>query len=130
MSYIENKFCVLSHIDRRTLLEQLAEEAAELSQAALKLIRAERLSDNPTPVKISIATEQLNEEFADVLMAADAVGIPVLESCDNSKWRRWASRIREECEREDICNGCFGAAGGDCGECGRKESNKSIKENS
>lgn len=48
MSYIEDKRYVLEHIDRRTLLEQLAEEAAELSQAALKLIRAEGLSNNPT----------------------------------------------------------------------------------
>ena len=41
MSYIDDKRYVLEHIDKRTLLEQLAEEAAELSQAALKLIRAE-----------------------------------------------------------------------------------------
>ena len=129
MSYIDDKFYVRSHTDRRTLLEQLAEEAAELSQAALKLIRAEGLSDNPTPANVSIASEQLNEEFADVLMAADAVGIPVLESCDNSKWRRWAVRIREGCERKGICDGCFGAAGGDCGECRRKEGIKGSREN-
>ena len=85
MSYFDNKRYVLEHIDRRTLLEQLAEEAAELSQAALKLIRAEKLSDNPTPANVSIASEQLIEELADVLVAADAVGVPILESCDNSK---------------------------------------------
>lgn len=100
MSYIDDKFYVLSHTDRRTLLEQLAEEAAELSQAALKLIRAEKLSDNPTPANVSIASEQLIEELADVLVAADAVGVPILESCDNSKWRRWAARIRKERERK------------------------------
>lgn len=98
MSYIDDKRYVLEHIDKRTLLEQLAEEAAELSQAALKLIRAEKLSDNPTPVNVSIASEQLMEELADVLVAADAVGILILESCDNSKWRRWAARIRKERE--------------------------------
>ena len=98
VSYVDDKRYVLEHIDRRTLLEQLAEEAAELSQAALKLIRAEKLSDNPTPANVSIASEQLNEELADVLVTADAVGIPVLESCDNSKWRRWAARIRKERE--------------------------------
>ena len=101
MSYIDDKRYVLAHTDRRALLEQLAEEAAEaaeLSQAALKLIRAEKLSDNPITTHVSIASEQLNEELADVLVAADAVGIPVLESCDNSKWRRWAARIRKERE--------------------------------
>ena len=98
MSYIDNKRYVLEHIDKRALLEQLAEEAAELSQAALKLIRAEKLSDNPTTTHVSIASEQLIEELADVLMVADAVGVPVLESCDNSKWRRWAARIKKERE--------------------------------
>ena len=34
----------------------------------------------------------------DLLVAADVVGVPVLESCDNSKWRRWAVRIRKERE--------------------------------
>ena len=47
--YKDDKLYVLQHLDRRTLLEQLAEEAAELSQAALKAIRAEELSNNPTP---------------------------------------------------------------------------------
>lgn len=119
MSYIDDKFYVLSHTDRRTLLEQLAEEAAELSQAALKLIRAEKLSDNPTTTHVSIASEQLIEELADVLVASDAVGVPVLESCDNSKWRRWAARIRKERERKNICDGCFGASSDDCADCER-----------
>lgn len=119
MSYIDDKFYVLEHIDKRTLLEQLAEEATELSQAALKLIRAEKLSDNPTPTHVSIASEQLNEELADVLVAADAVGVPILESCDNSKWRRWVARIKKECEKKDICDGCFESSNGDCVDCER-----------
>ena len=40
---------ILDKLDERTLLEQLAEEASELSQAALKLIRAKKLSNNVTP---------------------------------------------------------------------------------
>ena len=102
MSYIDDKFYILSHTDRRTLLEQLAEEAAELSQAALKLIRAEKLSDNPTPTNKLIASEQLCEELADVLMVVDALAVPVLESCGNSKWRRWAERIKRKHEKEGI----------------------------
>lgn len=101
MSYVDDKRYVLEHTDRRTLLEQLAEEAAELSQAALKLIRAEKLSDNPTTTHVSIASEQLIEKLADVLVAADAIGVPILESCDNSKWHRWAARIRKERERKN-----------------------------
>ena len=79
-------------------LNSLQRKQQNCHKAALKLIRAEKLSDNPTPANVSIALEQLNEELADVLVAADAVGIPVLESCDNSKWHRWAARIRKERE--------------------------------
>lgn len=41
---------IRSKLDRRTLLEQLAEEASELSQSALKVIRADGMSNNYTPV--------------------------------------------------------------------------------
>lgn len=41
-NYMDNIVTVQNLLDRRTLLEGLAEEAAELSQAALKLIRAEK----------------------------------------------------------------------------------------
>ena len=116
MSYIENKKYVLAHTDRRTLLEQLAEESAELSQAALKLIRAEGLPGNPTNCNPLIAQEQLNDEVADVLMMVDALKIPVLESCANRKWQRWADRIRAKKD----CDQCFGAANGDCEGCSRK----------
>lgn len=52
--------------DRRTLLEQLMEELAELSQATSKLIRAEGLSNNPTDVTIQEAHRQFAEEWGDV----------------------------------------------------------------
>ena len=115
MSYIDDKRYVLEHIDKRTLLEQLAEEAAELSQAALKLIRAEGLSGNPTNRNALIAREQLNDEVDDVLMIVDELKIPVLESYANDKWQRWANRIRAKKE----CDQCFEAAS-DCEKCSRK----------
>lgn len=104
MSYIDDKRYVLEHIDRRTLLEQLAEEAAELSQAALKLIRAEGLSSNPTNRNTLIAQEQLNDDVTDVLMMVDALKIPVLESYANYKWQRWADRIKEYLDRRNVTN--------------------------
>lgn len=104
MSYIEDKRYVLEHIDRRTLLEQLAEEAAELSQAALKLIRAEGLSNNPANRNALIAHEQLNDEVADVLLMVDALSIPVLESYANDKWQRWVDRIKEDLDRRNVTN--------------------------
>lgn len=95
-AYKEDRLYVLQHLGRRTLLEQLAEEAAELSQAALKMIRAEELSNNPTPTNASIAREQLNEEANDVVMLLEPLGIQDSEIHVKFKWNRWANRIREK----------------------------------
>lgn len=61
---------ILSVLNDHELLEQLAEEAAELSQAALKLIRASGYSNNPTPVTEQEAEANLEEELHDVLAVA------------------------------------------------------------
>lgn len=53
------------HIPQDELLAQLAEECAELSQAALKLRRA-LTGINPTPVTAEEARANLIEEIADV----------------------------------------------------------------
>lgn len=73
---------VLSVLSERELLEQLAEEAAELSQAALKLIRAEKLSNNTTPISAGQARTDLQEEFSDVLTVAELLE---LIDCQNAK---------------------------------------------
>ena len=59
---------ILDKLDERTLLEQLAEEASELSQAALKLIRAKGLNNNNTPVGEQEAMLSLALEYMDLLM--------------------------------------------------------------
>ena len=93
--YKEYIFGVLSE---RELLEQLAEEAAELSQAALKLIRAEGLSNNTTPISAGQARTNLQEEFSDILMVAELLE---LIDCQNAKkWRRWAERLGYEHENK------------------------------
>lgn len=96
-----NKYCrfVRENVDRRVVLEQLAEEAAELSQAALKMIRAFGMAYNPTPVTPDQAFDQLTEELGDVLMCASLVMSPArIEKLTggiytNPKWKRWAKRI-------------------------------------
>lgn len=52
------------------VLRQTAEEAAELAQAALKLIRADR---NETPMTREAARNRLVEELADVMVMTDIV---------------------------------------------------------
>lgn len=74
--------------------EQLAEEASELSQAALKMARIER-GENPTSTSYCDAISNLYEEYADVLVAASSIDIPpkVLDMIGQSKIKRWKSRI-------------------------------------
>lgn len=83
-------------LDTRTLMEQLAEEAAELGQAALKYIRAEGHSNNYTPTSACDAAMNLEEEMMDVAMVyyliyGNLPTIDKVQKCD--KLRRWAERL-------------------------------------
>ncbi|GEM_PF-5578306 len=83
---------ITGKLPMRVRLEQVAEEAAELSQAALKLIRA--VEDiNPTPVGMKAATEQLMEEYSDVDMAMAVFLEDAVVPPDSPKWERWAKRL-------------------------------------
>lgn len=76
------------------VLAQLAEEAAELSQAALKLRRALE-KRNPTPTAAAVADKDLQEEFADVLLCMTMVGLEkgIVERTIRAKAHRWATRL-------------------------------------
>lgn len=87
---------IKSNLNRRELLEGLAEEAAELAKAALKCIRAERLNNNPTPMKAFDAKRNLDEELRDVMTVAYIMGIlPAVFWPDPEKIERWALRIEK-----------------------------------
>lgn len=80
------------------MLRQLAEECSELSQAALKYIRAVR---KETPMRIDEAIEHLTEEIADVRLMIDAVSATVLsernvddvQEINEQKLDRWKTRM-------------------------------------
>lgn len=80
------------------MLRQMAEECSELSQAALKYIRAAR---KETPMRTDEAIEHLTEEIADVLLMIDAVSATVLSERDvddvqeikEQKLDRWKTRM-------------------------------------
>jgi NTP pyrophosphatase (non-canonical NTP hydrolase) len=78
------------------LLCQLAEEASELAQAALKLRRT-IVPGNPTPVTKEEAEAAVLEEVADVLLLIGILGI--LDDSDEifqiqtRKMERWLNRI-------------------------------------
>ena len=50
---------VVRSLDKRSVLEQLAEESSEITKAALKVIRAEKLSVNTAPITYEESMEKL-----------------------------------------------------------------------
>lgn len=84
------------HIPQDELLAQLAEECAELSQAALKLRRA-LTGINPTPVTADEARWNLVEEVADVYnvlgLLLDAEDNAEIYSIIRRKKARWLNRL-------------------------------------
>ncbi|MBE5721843.1 MAG: hypothetical protein EGR31_00180 [Clostridium sp.] len=87
---------IKQHIPQDELLAQLAEEAAELSQAALKLRRALGCN-NPTPVTADEARRNLVEEAADVYnvlgLLLDAADNAEIYSIIRRKKARWLKRL-------------------------------------
>lgn len=76
----------------------MMEEAAEVIQACSKILRC--MSADPcasTPVEMFEAQAKLYEEFNDLLVTADAARIlpDDMDTGDNIKWLRWASRTEE-----------------------------------
>lgn len=93
-------------LPKTEILAQLAEEASELAQAALKLRRALD-GTNPTPKSIAECEANLMEEFADISNAVDALcdawfGDDLDSECEfwnakyeieATKYKRWLSRL-------------------------------------
>lgn len=82
------------------LLCQLAEEASELAQAALKLKRAME-GTNPTPKSVEECVENMDEEIADVSLLVDLLGYNKREHLLSQgrvaqrKAERWLKRLEE-----------------------------------
>lgn len=79
-----------------TLLIQLAEEAAELAQACIKLYRAKT---GGTPVTEADARDHLREEIADVKVCTNVLTNRyddwTIKNIAAQKYRRWERRINE-----------------------------------
>ena len=78
-----------------TLLDQLAEEATELAHAALKASRIMR-GENPTPVTLRDAEAMVTEEWTDLCLVADVIGLSLDEDIYDSKTQRWISRLNSK----------------------------------
>ena len=82
------------------LLTQLAEEAAELAQAALKYRRALRTEQgqedtSPTPKTAQEARKALEEEVADVELCVYALELTIDFEPMKRKGERWLRRLEE-----------------------------------
>lgn len=89
---------IKDYLSEAEILAQLAEEASELAQAALKLRRALD-GTNPTPVTAIDAKAQLREEFADVLNCIDLIlttgDASMIPTIQMAKRERWLKRLEE-----------------------------------
>ena len=91
---------IVNNISELAALMALAEEASELSKAAMKYARAKGLLDNPTPISVAQAENDLIEEFNDVLSCIWVLNkMPNLKIIEDQglriqKCHRWAERIK------------------------------------
>ncbi len=92
---------VIEKIGEAAALEQLAEEAAELAQAALKLARIAR-GENPTPVTRKSAFDAFVEELADVKLCVSVLeteyGNIDTEGTVAVNYQRWLHRLSKMAE--------------------------------
>lgn len=91
---------ILEMIGTAALLEQLAEESAELAQAALKMARKIR-NENPTPKSHTDCVVNLQEEIADVELCISVLPAALHDPAEigrtmAARHRRWNERLHDE----------------------------------
>lgn len=95
---------IASRLTEEALLCQIAEEAAELAQAALKMRRA-LVQDSPTPIASNEARARMLEEIADTKLSVEVwmsrhsvIGTDIIirhiESTESDKINRWVDRLK------------------------------------
>lgn len=90
-----DKIAKIQHeLGEEELLTQLAEEAAELAQAALKLRRAIS-GKNPTPKSRIECWAEMTEELTDVQLCALMVQAEPNAQLMDEKVERWYKRLTE-----------------------------------
>lgn len=121
---ITQKVEVRGRVSKSELLAQVAEEAVELSLAALDMpglsdgttlaraasklahsalkLRRTLSHENPTPVTTEAAMLKVQGEVADLFLCLDILGIDVTDAnidlIQEAKITRWIQRLKGECE--------------------------------
>ena len=91
---IENEKEIRKQLSDEDLYNQLAEEAAELAQAANKMVRVLR-GTNPTPKSFDEVRENITEEFSDLALISKILGIQIDWLIVDYKLYRWRKRLEE-----------------------------------
>lgn len=107
---MQDNFSIVEYLGEPEVLAQLAEEASELAQAALKLRRALE-GTNPTPKTEAECRAALLEEVADVELCYEILGfqslptLPDIGRIMRRKKKRWIERLVNECGERSGDNG-------------------------
>lgn len=90
---------IFAKLGRAAVLEQLAEEASEVAQAALKMARIIR-GENPTPKTHMEARADLEEELADFRVCVEVLDrndlifeMEIIKKLSEVKMKRWLDRL-------------------------------------
>lgn len=114
-NFVMNEAFVLGKIGEYGALQNIAEEASELAQAALKYLRFIK-GDNPMYVNGARADkndddvaqqliDNISEELSDVVLACDVAGFKPYKSMMRWKLSRWIFRLKEDGDGEDKATG-------------------------
>lgn len=85
---------IRENVSLAELLAALAEEATEMSQAALKARRA-LTRENPTPKSFERCIQDLTEEISDVMVCAEALELNPNHAIMALKRERWVIRLED-----------------------------------
>ena len=91
---------IINRIGEAAMWEQLAEECVELAHAALKMARILR-NENPTEASRNLTLIHVDEEYADVCMAANELGLKVDSRIQEYKMNRFMNHWDEIPHKEE-----------------------------
>lgn len=89
---MSDNLAIIEKIGEEALWVQLAEEASELSQAALKVARIMH-GTNPTPITINDAFSMVQEEYTDVVQCAIYLNVVPNYTQMAAKEKRFIDRL-------------------------------------
>ena len=88
---------IIKQVGAPALFEGVAEEAAELAKAALKVARVMR-KENPTPVTLDDAAREVVLEYTDLRIYIDILRIYADGDVYDEKKQRFIERLKEGSE--------------------------------